>query len=62
MTSKTDKLYTQLKEKLSSSIGIFISCGISTADCFLEEEAPNLRKVAESNGKHGKMKYMDNHV
>ena len=42
----------------AKSLG-FLSCGISQAT-FLEEEASNLEKWL-NDGKHGKMKYMENH-
>ena len=48
---------TFIKSK-AKSLG-FLSCGISQAT-FLEEEASNLEKWL-NDGKHGKMKYMENH-
>ena len=48
---------TFIKSK-AKSLG-FLSCGISRAT-FLEEEASNLEKWL-NDGKHGKMKYMENH-
>ncbi len=48
---------TFIKRK-AKSLG-FLSCGISQAT-FLEEEASNLEKWL-NDGKHGKMKYMENH-
>ncbi len=48
---------TFIKRK-AKSLG-FLSCGISQAT-FLEQEASNLEKWL-NDGKHGKMKYMENH-
>lgn len=49
---------TQLIKSEASRLG-FLSCGISKAG-FLEEEAPRLEKWLRE-GKHGEMKYMENH-
>lgn len=56
---------TQRKQELSNTIKQkakklgFLSCGISKAE-FLEDEAPRLEKWL-NEGKHGQMKYMENH-
>lgn len=49
---------TQLIKAEASRLG-FLSCGVSRAE-FLEKEAPRLEKWLEE-GRHGKMKYMENH-
>lgn len=49
---------TDLIKQEAKRLGFF-SCGISKAD-FLEEEAPLLEKWLHQ-GKHGEMKYMENH-
>lgn len=50
--------HTQLIKSEAKRLG-FLSCGISQAG-FLEEEAPRLEKWLKE-GKHGEMKYMENH-
>lgn len=50
-------LTQQIKQK-AQELG-FLSCGISKAD-FLEEEAPHLEAWLRA-GRHGKMRYMENH-
>ena len=56
MSSKL--VYSNLIKAEAKRIG-FLSCGISKAE-FLEDEAPRLEKWL-NEGKHGKMKYMENH-
>ena len=51
-------IYSKLIKAEAKRIG-FLSCGISKAE-FLEDEAPRLEKWL-NEGKHGKMKYMENH-
>ena len=51
-------IYSKLIKAEAKRIG-FLSCGISKAE-LLEDEAPRLEKWL-NEGKHGKMKYMENH-
>ncbi len=56
-TQRKQELSNTIKQK-AKNLG-FLSCGISKAE-FLEDEAPRLEKWL-NEGKHGQMKYMENH-
>lgn len=58
MKKSSPKTYTQLIKDKSRELG-FQYCGVARAD-FLEEEASQLEQWL-SEGRHGEMKYMENH-